>query len=117
MTVQNWSSIGDEQNIQVYQWGPASFGDSFVPVGRGDLVDRSIQVEGTFQSGSVIALQGSNDGINYHTLHDPFNNLITIGTASIVQVTEVTAWMKPVFTGGTGTESLTITICVRRSFR
>lgn len=118
MTVWQWSQVGDEQNLQVYQWGPGiTQGDTMVPVGRGDLVDRSIQVEGTFGAGGTVALQGSNDGTNYHTLHDPFNNQITVTSASITQVTEITAWMKPVLTGGDGTTSLTITICVRRSFR
>lgn len=117
MTIQNWSAIGDEQNLQIYQWGPAASGDTFVPVGRGDLVDRSIQVEGTFGASGQIALQGSNDGVNYHILHDPFNNQITVTNASITQVTEITAWMKPVLIGGDGTTALTVTICVRRSFR
>lgn len=117
MPLQNWTAIGDEYNLQIYQWGPAASGDTFVPVGRGDLVDRSIQVEGTFGAGGQISLQGSNDGVNYHTLHDPFNNQIIITSTSIVQVTEVTAWMKPLLNGGDGSTSLTITICVRRSFR
>ncbi|SRR5258706_2095442 len=105
------------------QWGPgAKFGDTFQPVISASLVDHSIQCEGSFGSGTVIQIQGSNDATtitngNYHALTDPFSNTINIGTPSIRQTTEVTSWIKPAFTGGDGTENLTITVAFRRSVK
>jgi len=110
----------DAVDLQVVQWGPGiTSGDTFVPIGRGDLVDRSIQVEGTF-GGATINLAGSNDATtvnngNYHNLHDPFNSVITITSAGVVQILELTAWMKPVMANASGATNLTITTCQRLS--
>lgn len=116
----NWApvGVGDENNLHIIQWGPGiAFNDTFTPVARGDLVDRSIQVEGTFQTGTSVTLVGSNDGTNFHALHDPFGNVIALTAAGLAQVIEVTAWMKPSVTAGTGSESLTVTVCCRRSIK
>lgn len=116
----NWlpTPVGDEFNLHIIEWGPgANSNDTFVAVARGDLVDRSVQVEGTFQTGTSATLVGSNDGTNFHALHDPFGNVIAITAAGIAQVIEVTAWMKPAITAGTGTESLTFTVCCRMSLK
>jgi hypothetical protein len=120
LTVFNPVPVGDLVDLITFQWGPMAFGDTAVPVARGDIVDRSIQVEGTFQTGTNVQMQGSNDAVStttghYHILTDPFAVPINITAASIRQVTEVTAWMKPVITAGTGTEAVTITICSRKS--
>jgi hypothetical protein len=116
------TNLFDQWNLHIIQWGPAKFGDTFLPVARGDIVDRSIQVEGTFGAGTNVNIQGSNDATtttngNYHNLHDPFSNVIIFTSAGLNQVTEVTAWMKPNIPSGDATESLTITVCARRSFR
>lgn len=97
-------------------------GDTALPTSRGDLVDRSIQVEGTFTNSATVFLQGSNDATttsngNYHTLKDPFGNAISFTSAGIAQVTEVTVWMKPVLANGDASTAITVTAAVRRSFR
>ena len=38
------------------------------PVQRPALVDRSVQVTGTFGAGGTVVFEGSNDGVNYATL-------------------------------------------------
>jgi hypothetical protein len=97
-------------------------GDTCVPVARGDIVDRSIQVEGTFTNAASVSIQGSNDATsttngNYHALHDPFSNVIAFTSAGLSQIEEVTAWMKPVLVNGDVGTSLTITIAARMSLR
>lgn len=98
-------------------WGPMKFGDVAVPIISGSIVDHSIQVEGTFGAGTSVTLSGSNDGQNYHALTDPYGTTVAINTAAIKQTTEVTSWIKPAITAGDGTESLTITVSVRRGYR
>lgn len=110
----------DGVDLQVVQWGPGvTSGDTFLGLARGDLVDRSIQVEGVF-GGATIQIGGSNDATtnangNYHALHDPFNNIITITNAGVFQILELSAWMKPIMSGASGSTSLTITTCQRLS--
>ena len=110
----------DLVDLLIIQWGPGvTSGDSFLGLARGDLVDRSIQVEGTF-GGASIQIGGSNDATtnsngHYHPLHDPFNNVINITSAGVVQILEITAWMIPIMSGATGGTNLTITTCQRLS--
>lgn len=85
-------------------------------------MDHSVQVEGTFGVGTSVTLQGSNDATssstgNYHSLTDPYGNVVAITSAAIKQTTEITSWIKPAITAGDGTESLTITVAVRRGYR
>jgi len=110
-------------DVIAVQWGPgAKSGDTFVPIISGSLVDHSIQVEGNFGVGTSVTLQGSNDAVsgttgNYHSLTDPYGNTIAIQSASIKQSTEVTSWIKPAITSGDGSESLTITVSLRRTYK
>jgi hypothetical protein len=61
--------------------------DSGQPVQRPALVDRSVQVTGTFGAGGTVVFEGSNDGVNYYTLTNPLGTAISVTTAGITQVT------------------------------
>lgn len=78
--------------------------------------DRCIQVAGTFGSATV-TVHGSNDGTNYAALRDNTGTAISITTAAIRQIGEIPTYVKPVISGGDGTQSLTIIIAERRGFR
>jgi hypothetical protein len=91
--------------------------DSGQPVQRPALVDRSVQVTGTFGAAGTVVFEGSNDGVNYYTLTNPLGTAISVTAAGITQVTETSAWMRPRITGGDGTTSLTVTVCARRTMR
>jgi hypothetical protein len=122
MAVISPNPITSGVDVIAIQWAGAKFGDTFVPIISGSLVDHSIQVEGVFGAGTSVTLQGSNDATsastgNYHALTDPYGTTIAINTASIKQSTEVTSWVKPAITAGDGTESLTVTVSVRRGYR
>lgn len=70
--------------------------------------DRSVQIEGTFGSATVI-IKGSNDGTNYQNLSDPQGNDISKTTADLEQIEEASIYIKPTFSGGTA-QSVTITV-------
>jgi len=91
--------------------------DSGQPVQRPALVDRTVQVTGTFGSGGTVVFEGYNDGVNYYTLTNPLGTAISVTAAGISQVMEATAWMRPRITAGDGTTSLTVTVCARRTLR
>lgn len=107
-------------NVQgwIYQWVLAS-GDSGAPITNDFLhsPDRSFQVEGTFGAGGAVVCEGSNDDVNFHTLHDPFANLLTFTSAGLSEITEVCDMLRPRVTGGDGTTSLTVTVVLSRKFR
>lgn len=95
--------------------GLAASGDVGQALQRTDLVDRSVQVNGTF-SGATLVFEGSNDGTNYFTLSNPSGTTLSFTAAGLMQVTEATAWVRPHVTSGSGA-SLTVTLTARRTLR
>lgn len=62
----------------------------------------SIQVTGTF-GGSTVAIQGSNDGVNWVTLNDEANagTPCSFTSSGFKGVLQFAKYIKPVVTGGT----------------
>lgn len=94
--------------------------DSGQPVQMTWLPDKSIQFDGTFGAATAV-LEGSNvdDGTGTHTfvtLNDPTGNALSFTTNGQKAVTEVTAWVRPRTSGGTGT-AVTAALLMRRPFR
>jgi hypothetical protein len=75
--------------------------------------DRSVQVTGTFAAGTVI-IEGSNDGTNWAQLNDPQGNVLSFTAAKIEQLLEVTRYMRPRVTAGTGV-SVAVSMILRRA--
>lgn len=71
--------------------------------------DRSVQIEGTFDSATVV-LQGSNDGTNWYTLTDPQGNAISKTSAALEQISEATRYIRPSVSSAGGSTSLTVTV-------
>lgn len=95
-------------------WTPVTNADACLPVEYPEFADKSLQVSGTFDSASV-ALHGSNDRSNFAALNDASGTVIAITTAKIKAVLENTIQVKPVATGGAGTQSLTISMLIHLS--
>ncbi len=77
-------------------------------------LDRTFQVTGTF-GGATILIEGTNDGTNYYTLDDPQGIPLSITTAGIYQVIQVTLKMRPRVSGGDGTTTFAVTGMLRRT--
>lgn len=106
------SPLGDDSVMKV-TWTMTA-GDTAQPLAYAQWSDRSLQAEGTF-AGATVTLQGSNSGNGYVALSDPLGNTLSMTSAGMKQVMEVTGYVKPVLTGGDGTTSITITAVVRRT--
>lgn len=76
--------------------------------------DCSFQVDGTFGSGGSAALEGSNDGVTYGTLNDPFGVALNFTAASPRQATEHCQFVRPRVTAGDGSTALTMLALFRR---
>lgn len=88
-------------NVAVYSWAaipPDSIGQ---PVSGPGFTDRSFQVSGAF-GGATVVIEGSNDGISYFTLHDPFANALSFTADALAEVTEMALFMRPRVIGGAG---------------
>lgn len=96
------------------QWTGLLNGDSGTPLEMVGSADRSVQITGTFGAGGTVLIEGSNDGTNYSTLHDPGGNALSLTTAQIIAVLEISAFIRPRVSAGDGTTSLAVTLLVRR---
>lgn len=66
----------------------------------GFLTDISCQFSGT--TVTSVALEGSNDGVEYYVLNDPQGNALTaINAEKIEQILERTVFVRPTITTGT----------------
>lgn len=73
--------------------------------------DRSVQFVGTFDSATVV-LQGSNDGTNWVTLGDPQGNAISKTSAALEGVSEITRYVRPSTSGGSGSQDIDVYLLV-----
>lgn len=85
--------------------------DTGVPVEMPGSHIRSVQISGTFGSATVV-IQGSNDGVTYFTLTDAQGNAISKTTAAIENIQELTRYLRPSSSGGTGT-AITVSLLLR----
>lgn len=94
-------------------WSGMLNGDDGGPVGYAIFPDRSIQVTGTLGAGGTFVIEGSNDGVNYVTLHDPQGVALSKTALGIYQIEELTQFMRPRVTAGDGTTSLVFTMIIK----
>ena|ERR1700719_1971374 len=101
-------------HVRVDVWGPLGNADTITPFALPQNADRTVQFEGTFGAAGIYALQGSNDGVTFHTLHDPLGNAISTGVSALYQILENPWFIAPILvSGGDGTTSVTVSLCSR----
>ncbi len=105
-------TFGDHGHVVA--WGTLGNGVSGTPLQMIGSADRSVQVEGTFGAGGTVLIEGSNDGVNYRTLHDPGGTALSITSAGIVAVLEISAFVRPRVSAGDGSTAIDVTLLVRR---
>lgn len=114
-TVVDVSTDGGAQRVT---WATITAADSAAAVGFPDFAHFetvSVQATGTFDSGSV-AMHGTIDGTNFAALTAVGGtSAFALSAAGIKGVNERTLQLKPVITGGTGAQSITVTMLLVRS--
>jgi hypothetical protein len=94
------------------QWQSLVNDEEGEPIAFAQFTDKSVQVAGTF-GGASVSFLGSNDGVNYSVLTDPQGNALSFIGPKIKLVSEATAFVKPVVTGGDGSTNLTVTTLMK----
>lgn len=94
-------------------WSALASGDVGDGVEVPTWADRSVQIEATYGDGTI-TFQGSNDGVTYYPLTDPQGNAIAKTANALEQVSEVTRYVRPQFSGTTGTAGV-VTLFARRT--
>ena len=108
---------GEWDGVFRYQWTLAA-GDDGAPVVLPRHADRSVQVTGAFDGGSL-RIEGSIDGDTYAPVTDPQGNDIAISaypagySSKIEAVSEATVAIRPRVVGGGASTALVITVLCR----
>lgn len=110
--VPTYSPNGHRQLV-VVAWTGLLSGDVGDPYELPGWSDRSAQIEATFGDGTI-TMQGSNDGVTYYPLTDPQGNAIAKTANALEQISEITRYVRPQFSGTTGTAGV-VTLCARRT--
>lgn len=97
--------------VYVATWAAIGDADTCTAIPMSGASDRSVQFSGTFASATVL-LNGSNDGTNYIVLTDPQGNAISKTSASIEQIMELTRFIKPSTSGGSGS-AVTVSVLLK----
>lgn len=97
------SQIGQQEGsvVSIKYAGLSEADAAPAPIEMPEYADRSVQVVGTFNAGTVV-VEGSNDGVNWSTLTDPQGNNASFTAAKIEQLQELTRYMRPRVSAGTG---------------
>ncbi len=100
-------------NVHTVTWTALVKGDTGTPFRMPTFADRSVQIDGTFDTGTIV-IEGSNDGVTYYTLSDSLGNAISRTTAALKAISEMTVWIRPNVAGTGGTTSLKVTLAARK---
>lgn len=114
-TVTPLNTFGED--VHIVSWTGLLNGDDGTPLEMPGSADRSVQVHGTFGSGGTLLIEGSNDGVNYYTLNDPSSSALSVTSAKIETILEITRYIRPRVSAGDVTTSLTCTMLVRKPVR
>ena len=107
--------IDGNHKFMLVTWANMANGDDGKPFILAEYADRSVQVEGTFGASGAVVIQGTNDGVNWRTLNDPYSNAINITAQKIEAVSELVVAIRPYISSGDGTTDITVSMLVRKN--
>ena len=99
-------AVGDF--VQIHEW-LALGNESGVAFQNNSRPDRTLQINGTFDSATVV-FEGSNDNVNFLTLTDIDAAVIsyTVAPTKMLLIRECPAWVRPTVSGGGGSVSINV---------
>lgn len=77
------------------------------------VLDRILQVHGTFGAGGTLSMYGSNDNINYAVLKDNTGTALTVTNLTVRNVFDGPLFDAPMITAGDATTSLSAILALR----
>lgn len=85
------------------------------PVKFPEWADCCVQIIANTAGGATLVIQGSNDKTNWGTLNNAQGLALSVtATTAPKQVVERPLWLRPLVSGGGGTEDWTVTLLMRR---
>lgn len=107
-------SNGEFAGVRIQQWAALQNGDDGQPTSFSNFADRSVQVGGVFGVGGTVVLEGTNDGLNWATLHDSQGLSLSITGPKIAVILEPCFKVRPRVTAGDTDTAINVTAMMRR---
>ena len=100
--------------VHNFSWTGLGAGDDGAPIElNGAVVDFVVQAVGVFSGGATVALEGSNDGVNWTTMKDETGTAIDLGQNDLAGVSVIPALMRPVVQSGDGGADIDVSAILR----
>lgn len=106
----SWGGSKRDGSTYIVTWTPVTSADTCGAWSAPEYADRSVHVSGTFNSASCAVHGSNNAGASFAALNDPTSTVIAITAEGIKAILENTDQIKPVITGGGGSQSLTVSM-------
>lgn len=104
------SDVSPQQtgNVKLISWPALENGDDgrVYPIPGWDHL--TVHVAGTLGVGGTVAIEGSNDGVNWQPLTDIHNNAMTLTALGVHRLAEYPLYVRPNVTAGDATTSLDV---------
>lgn len=104
---------GFSDYVTKFVWTGVTSADTFQAVMIPAAALATVQFGGTFDSATVL-LQGSLDGVTYFTLNDIQGSALSKTSAALETIGEFCIYIKPSASGGGGSQSLELTLVIKR---
>ena len=105
-----------EDSVRVFTWaGLATSGDIGDTQSAPAYSEKTFTVTGTFTGAPTVALQGSNDNINWFPLKNKQGTAITFAAAGMDTTQDRPLFVRPTLSAGAGGAAITV-ICVAHKF-
>lgn len=101
------------RGINVTTWAAVPNGNQGAAQSAPGYNDKCVHVIGTFGAAGSVAMEGSNDNVNWAPLHDTAGNAIAITAFGLKQILENPIYIRPNVTAGDGTTALTVIMAQR----
>lgn len=106
-------TVGGNDTLLVI-WRNMAQGDVGQTAQLPSWADCSFQAVGVFGAAGAAAINGSNDGVSFGLLNDPFGVPLSLGDVKPRQATERCEHVRPQITGGDVTTSISVWALFRR---
>lgn len=105
------STFPNENIIQLDWIGPLANAESGLAGEAERWPTKSVQAVGTFGVGGSVAIEGSNDNVNWAALRDSTGTVIALTAATIIRdILENTRFIRPRVTAGDGNTALRVIV-------
>jgi len=104
---------GFSDYVTKFVWTGVTSADTFQAAMIPAAALSTVQVGGNFDSATLV-LQGSLDGVTYFTLNDLQGSAISKTAAALEGIAEFCIFVKPSASGGAGSQSLNVTLAIKR---